>query len=287
MTKIKILFYGNCHLSVIAKWISDYYSDKFEVFDSADCRLKPFWIDTKNFAVWAPQNSPHQRDYYKCIHEKIKQADFFIFQPLEDNIKFLDELRTDYLNSILESKSTGLCLPNPRFFAYPLCEFSLLPYVEYIYHNISKNPKNIINYLVNENDPEFEKIIYKEYIYSMNENKERYNRLIKKYKNNIDINNFIENNWKQHLLFGTHNHPIGIYWEELITKIFTFINEPFNKQDLKYLLHPNQHDILDIQSFSFFKYLLPDIHIPDTTTTRHKLDENLILSTIEQIHGRT
>lgn len=272
----KILFYGNCHLSVIGKWMSRNYADKFEVLDCTDCGLVPFWTTSKNFAVWSLENFPNQKDYYKCLHEKIKEADFFIFQPIESSEKFIEEVQTEYLsNNIAKGLSVYVC--NTRFFAYPLDYVCLHPYVNYVYNNISKDPKNILHILLNENHPEFEKILYKRFESSIIENKRRHSFYCEKYKNSIDMNSFIEENWKTHLLFGTHNHPIGIYWEELVKKLLLYLNEPLRPETIIDLDYPNRTYMLDVFRFSFFNSLFSTIKVPDAVRNLKNPDESLIV----------
>ena len=282
MTK-KILFYGNCHLSVVGQWMHENYSDKFEVLDCTDCGLDPFWITSKNFAVWSLENAPKQKDYYKCLHEKIKEADFFIFQPIESNEKFIEEVQTEYLvNNI--TKGLSIYVSNTRFFAYPLDHLCLKPYVNYIYKNISKEPKVILDILLNDNHPEFEKILYEQYTSSISENKKRHLIYCEKYKNSLDMNMFIEENWKTDLLFATQNHPSEIYWKELIKQIFLYIGEPLDQERLTNIDYPNKTHIVNVFRFSFFNSLFPNINVPASIKKLINPDESLVERSLN--HGQ-
>lgn len=255
--KKKLLFYGNCHLCCIATWLHKEYSDKFELIDCESCGVHSFQ-STKNFAVWR-DSVEKQREYYKHVHDKIREADFFIFQPIENAA--IDELKTDFLISNVV-KETSIIVPNMRFFAYPLDFYAIRPYVQYIYKNITKDRKAILDYLVNECDPNFEKIFYNSYETGMAENKRRYELQSYSCKNKIDMQSFVEENWKETLLFATHNHPAGPYYFHLITKLFDYLNEPFDLEKFKTFNYPNRSIILNVKEFNFFNLLLPNITIP-------------------------
>jgi len=142
--------------------------------------------------------------------------------------------------------------------------------VRHVYHTISKDPDLILNYMLNENDPKFEEIINEQYSISVTENILRHKNNSIIYENALDINKYIEDNWKNLLLFGTHNHPIGTYWTELIRKFCEKINLPFDNEKTKDVRYPNKDGIVNVQSFCFFRELFPDIIVP---TEIEKLNE--------------
>jgi len=255
----KIFFYGNCQAAVIGEWLHNNYSHKFDVFDCKDCKLERFW-NTKNFAVWSPENSPNQQNYYPYIHEKIKEADVFVFHST--NRACIDELRTDYLCSEIAKDKLNICLPNPRFFAYPMCIDSVIPFIKYVYQHISQDENVIIDYFLNNNDPEFKKLVFSQLQACMDENILRHQINLTKYENVIEINDFIKENWNKHLLFGTHNHPIGLYWSELIRSLFNLLDEPLEEETLNSIYYPNKDGIHNIMDISFFKNIAPTINIP-------------------------
>lgn len=257
MKKKKLFFYGNCHCAAIAEWIHANYPDRFELFDSEDCGVDK-QHGGKNFAVWQ-LDLESQRLHSKCIFDKIKEADFFIFQPIENSV--IRELQTEYLIDNVVT-GTSVCIPNTRFYSYPLCEVSLFDHVKYVYKNISKNKKEIIHYLYREDDPKFREILFSKYESCMAENKRRYGIQANNCKNKIDMCEFIEKNWKTHLLFGTHNHPIGIYWKELISKLFNYLDEELDLEIVEKLYYPNINQIINPMEFLYFKKTFPDLIIP-------------------------
>ena len=254
--KKKLLFYGSCQVSTIAKWIEEYYSDKFEIQDSRECGLLDFHNTYKNFAVWV--DSEHrQKTYYKKVHEKIKDCDFFIYQNVENAA--IEELQTGYL---VNNVATGISveMPNFRFLGYPICDVSFSPFIKYIYKNITKNTKDILEYLFNQKDENFEKIISDQYKACMAENRKRFG--LEDLSIKVDLFDFVELNWKKRLLFGSYHHPIGRYWLEIIQNLFTILVECLDLKKIKNLDYPNKAGILDVRKLIFFKKMFPNILIP-------------------------
>lgn len=254
--KKKLLFYGSCQVSTIAKWMEEEYFDIFEIQDSAECGLLDFHNTHKNFAVWV-DSEYRQKTYREKVHEKIRDCDFFIYQNIENAA--IEELRTDYIvNNVVRGVSVEI--PNFRFLGYPICEVSFDPFVRYIYKNITKNTKDILEYLLNQEDENFNKIIFEQYEKCMVENRRRFG--LEQSSVKVDMFNFVELNWKKRLLFGTHHHPIGRYWIELIQNLFVILGERLDLKKIENLDYPNKGGILDVKSITFFKKMFPNILIP-------------------------
>ena len=257
--KKKILFYGNCQTGVLGEWLHNNYSNEFEVVDCKECGLEGY-SGTKNFAVWSAENKPKQKEFYKCVISKIEKCDVFVFNSIDKGA--IENLRTENLCSTVALNKLKICIPNVRFFAYPICRNSFDPFIKYVYQNVSKDAKEIFNYLLNERDLKFEEIVNQQYEICMNENIIRYKADSKSYENVIEINDFISNNWKQHLLFGTFSHPIGLYWIELLKNFSTILELPFEIEKTKDVRYPNKDGIHDPRLFSFFNSIFPNIIIP-------------------------
>jgi|688.fasta_scaffold00095_9 hypothetical protein len=272
--KKKLLFYGNCHCAFISKWIFEHFSDKFEVLDCLECGVDQFHT-SKNFAIWR-NNLEKQKSYFECVHKKLQQADFFIFQPIENAA--IEELKTEYLIDNI-FKGISICLPNSRFTGYPLDQYSLCNYVNYITDNITKDKDKdkIIKYIKNNDNPEFKKILFSNYESCMIENKRRYDQQGNNCTNKIDIYDFIENNWKTNLLFATHNHPAGLYWVELIKILFNHLEEDLDSKKLEVFNYPNKSRILNPMEFLFFRNLFPEIIIPREIEKLYSLEEYMLL----------
>jgi hypothetical protein len=269
----KILFYGNCQAAVLGGWIHYRYSDLFEVFDCADCGLQGV-VNTKNFPVWSPENYPNQKDFYKCIENKIEKCDIFIFHHTHKLL--VNDLKTEILCSTVAKNKIKICLSNQHFLGYPICHRSLYPFMKYIYNNTTKDNNKILNYLKYEELPEFKNILWKKYNSSMVENIKIYKNMLKLYENVIDMNPFVIENWKNNLLFGTLNHPVGLYWEELIKKIFKILDVPLRNEIINDFTYPSKEGIINPSSFIFFKKMFPNLLIPKEITNLYEPDINFI-----------
>lgn len=251
-----ILLYGNCHLSCLGEWLHSHYSDRFTLVDCRDCGV-PEFHGTKNLAVWA-NSVEQQREYYERVHEKIKQVDYFIFQHTVHSV--IDELQTEFLvENIAIGKS--ICIPNPRFLAYPLCNHSCAPFIKHVYHNVSRDKRKILDYLTHVNDPEFHKITFDAYESCMKENIKRCSESAVIYKNSIDTCSFMADHWRQYLIFSTNNHPAGIYWNELVKKLFEYLEEQYDHNMIELLQYPNLKHVVDVMQIAFFRDLFPNIII--------------------------
>jgi len=270
----KILFYGDCQLSAIAKWIHEKHSDKFEFLDCKDCGLEPFWRKEGfgNFAVWSPENKSKQKEFYKCVHNKIEEADAFVFHPHEGG-SVIPELNTEFLTQNLNIKQS-ICINCYRLFCYLLCRDSISPYFNHIKSKGISNKYDILDYLTNEPDPKFDEIFnswipYEEKL-GANYHKSNLTQYINnpsKYPNSsiIDLHDFITANWRHKLLFVQHYHPSYFIYEQLIKQLFNILNEPLNKETLNGLEYPTNCANLVIPnftSFSFVKKHLPNIELP-------------------------
>lgn len=270
----KILFYGNCQLSATAKWFAEKHSGQFECLNCQDCGLVPFWKDTAfgNFAAWSPVNGPKQKDFYKCIHSKIEEADVFVFMPHEGE-SVIPELDTRFLTENLKIKQS-ICIPDTRLFCYPICNVSTKPYVEHVRKKGIIDREKILDYLINELDPEFDKIFmpflpYEEQLGGNNTKTNSLQRanISKNYPDStfIDPYEFIVNNWKTKLLSVTHNHPSFFYYEEIFKQLFNILDEPFDEKKLKDLDYPKadgSNKVPNFLSFNFIKKYIPNIELP-------------------------
>lgn len=260
--KKKILCYGNCQLAVIGNWLHEFYSDKFQVIDCKECGLEGF-VGTKNFAVWSPENYPKQSEYAKCIHEKIKQVDVFLFHEMRRSV--IPELTPKYLCSDIAVNSFSVCMPNSRFSAYPLC--NMTPYKDYIY-SIFPNERNAdyfseiaYDYFMNANDEKFAKILFEQHEASQAGNHE-HEAQDRSYANHIQMSDYIEGYWDRFLLFITQNHPSIFYFNELIKRLFQAIGENLDEERLAEIEYPGMNEVYDLSKIYFFDNLYPNIMMP-------------------------
>jgi hypothetical protein len=262
--KKKILFYGNCQLAVISQYFlkNPALNELFEVIKCDEsCAPMDIWRgDQSNFAAWTKENRIIQNQIYKIIHEKLRQADIFIFQSTTHKA-CIEELNTKYLCENI-SKGQNICVPNMRLFLYCNDISTLTPYLEYAQLNVKNpnNPKELAEFLRYSNDSKFRNILEREYpistIYQKgrNENSQRAKEDLINYKNNISMEKFIKDNYKKNLLAIRHNHMNIIYFIELLKRIFALLdieNVEIKKQEIKYP-GVNPADSIDPFQFKFF-----------------------------------
>lgn len=257
----KVLCMGNCHLGVIGNWLDEFYSDKFEVVDCEDCGLEPFW-SSKCFSIWSPENQPKQINFFKNIHEKLKEVDIFLFQNFRQT-STINELLPAYLCSHIAINSLNICVANTRSRSYPICDITLLPYINHIKQQGINNPEEIYNYFHNINDPEFIEIHKQERIQEIKENEGCAEQAKHLFSNCINPLEFIQNNWSKHLLFQRYNHPTKLYWIELAKQLFTLIDEDLDISRLDHINYPGKPAMPDVTKIKFFNNVCPNLQIPD------------------------
>lgn len=264
--KKKIFFYGNCQVGAIARFFRINLSDKFEVQFCEDCGLDRFWNEPALFAVWSRENREKQKDFINCVHSKVRESDIFIFQRHDGGRWLMDELKTEYLYDSIASKQK-ICLPDTRLTVYLLDKISLAPYVEYA-KTKANSEENIINYLQNSDDPELVKILKNEYPFSLDfqpyrkENRHRYEENLKRYKNTVNMCDFMEKEFQKNLIAVSHNHMAKYYYVELLKKLFDILNITESNIPIDNLEFPGKgvHSINPMQ-FNFFKKVFPDLSL--------------------------
>lgn len=254
-SKKKILFYGNCHLGVISKYFKDNLSEYFEVQKCTDYGLKQFWIDDGLFSVWYAENVKLQNEIFPKIHKIIKEVDIFVFQPIKNSI---NELNTEYLCNNIATK-LKICLPNSRLFIHLTDINSLQPYIEYVKTKTSNNT-DLIYYLQNSSDSYLLKLLQNEFPINKNFKKHRnrnvniqcYEENLKIYDNVININDFLEKEYKNQILCYSHNHMSENYYIELINRLINNIgNINHTVKCVKY--YPKNNHLIDPFQFKFFR----------------------------------
>ena len=273
----KILFHGNCQAGVVALWFQENYPNKYRIIHCQEAGLKPFWNGSPAFSLWGNLNKNALRcnKTFKLIQEKVKEADIFVFMH---HVTTFDDITSVNLHDNF-ARGLKICLPNSRFGAYPICKWSLKPYVEYIQQNITNDPLRIAEYIKNEDDPVFTELLYKQYPFvecgaeNMSKNLLKYKECVNLYDNVIPINEFVEKNWKDHLLFCSHNHPTEMYYREIISKLLTLLGEDLDLlEKTSRIQHPKGNgergDVININEFTFFKKHIPNLLLPNDVTLK-------------------
>lgn len=262
--KQKILFFGNCQACVISNYIEKYLSNEFDIISCEDCNLEFFWKKSKTFCVWRPgYNIENQKKYYECVHEKIAEADVFIFQD-HSGRSVIPELCTKYLH---DNIATGLkiCIPDARFFAHINDLPSLKPYIDYA-KTIHKENADIIKYLQESDDPKLIELLKDEYPMNKNfqpyrrENIQRYERERKIYDIRLDMNDWMEQEYRSQIFCATHNHMSSNYFVELTKRIYDRLGIDINQHPIKNVEYPGAAGkSVNPTQFRFFREVFPDI----------------------------
>lgn len=273
----KILFSGNCQAGVISRYFSrnEYLNELFEVIKvDESCHPLTAWKgDDSNFALWGHEETV-QRKYLKRVHEKIKEADIFVFQPLMRSA--IHELQAEYLHKNV-SNGKNACIPNMRIFAYCSDEESLLPYIKYAETKVNNPNDNseVYNFLQTSDDPKLTEILEQEYPISSvykarrNENHQRAKLDKEQYSNYICMENFVKENFRSTLLFHRHNHPTKAYFVELLRLLLTNLGlTDFNIEEKDILLREGA--TIDPMQFKFFREYFPALHDEFKTNCKNK-----------------
>ena len=269
----KIFFHGNCQSSVVAKWFADNYSNKYKIINCKECGLLPGWGRGTSFNLWTKKNIETFKERptaLLAVQKKVKEADVFVF--IHHTTTF-EEINTINLHNNV-AKGLKICLPNSRFGAYPICYRTLKDYINYVELNITDDPIKIAKYIKNEDDPVFTELLYKQYPLtqdtkrSLSQNQFKYKECVELYDNAIPINDFVEKNWKDSLLFATFNHPTEAYYKQVISKLLTILGEDLDLlKNTKNIRHPKGEgtgEVVNINEFVFFKKHVPHLSIPKT-----------------------
>jgi len=247
--------------------VSSYIEKNFPQYEILDCKasgVSPFWGKSKAFCVWTPDNRQNQKKFYQRVHEKIAEADVFIFQD-HSGLSVIPELTTEYLH---DNVATGLkiCVPDTRFFAHLNTDKCLEPYVDYV-KLIHKERVDIIKYLQVSDDPKLTELLKNEwpmkknFVYHRNENTTRYEQGSEKYDINIDMNNWMEARFRHQTFTETHSHPDESYFAELIQQLYKHLDINIDTHHINNVPHPAGHRIIDPNQFKFFRDHFPDIRV--------------------------
>ena len=262
-TKPKILFYGNCQMSAISQYFADNLNSELDIISCKECGLASQWKNSPSYAIWIEQNSSNQLDYFHCIHEKLKSTDIFVFQDFSGG-SAIDKLKTEYLcNEILPKNAIKICLPDFRFFSHIVDKHGLKPWIVYAKTKTS-NSNEIIDFLQNSDDPHLVELFQnqmpytKEYVRYRCENYSRYEVEHKKYDIRINMNDWVEENFENQIITHCHSHPTEIYFKEIISKIFKYININENQFPIENVDHAKGNPI-DPQQFKFFRTQFPNM----------------------------
>ena len=256
MSKIKLLTYGNCQLCVVSNYLEKYFSNEFDIISCEDCNLKTFHNEAKTYCVWnSGYNTENQNNYYECVHEKIADADVFLFQD-HSGSNTIDYLKTLHLQNEIAKPNGTRCIAVHNYL-----EKDIYPEPKWlISYAISKgiiDANKIDSFLLKSNDPYFAEIMKESFDKSRIQNDEWENRANDIYDDYISMNDFIVENFNKKLLSHSLNHPTEHYFAEFTTRILNKFNLKFDESTICEFNQPA--GICNPSDYSFFKKAFPNI----------------------------
>lgn len=209
----KILFYGNCQLGALSKHIRN-NSHEYNILNCQDYGLKPFWADEGLFATWSLENRTNQDAYYSKVIDAVKQCDIFIFQHHKDLAR-RTELTTEYLINELKPGSIGICLPSIQYYGY-LYDVRGINYVVKKLYAFKMSPKDILAYLINEDDQDARNQMVELHDSSLEKMKQKDKEHKELYLNYVTISDYIEKNYINKIIAYDHSHPSIHYYNKIL-----------------------------------------------------------------------
>jgi hypothetical protein len=256
MTKIKLLNYGNCQLCVVSNYLEKYFSNEFDIISCEDFNLETFWNKSKTFCVWKRgYNKENQNKYYKRVHEKIAEADVFLFQDHSGNNN-IDYLKTEYLQNEIAKKHNTRCIAVHNY-----CEQDIYPdrkwMIKYAVSQDITDANEIDAFLRKSSDSYFAEYMKKSFKKSRIQNKEWENKANNIYDDYISMNDFIMDNYDKKLLSHSLYHPTEHYFAEFTTRILNKFNLKFDESTICEFDQPNF--IGHPYEYEFFNKAFPNI----------------------------
>jgi len=256
MGKTKLLTYGNCQLCVVSNYLEKYFSNEFDIISCEECNLNCFWNKSKTFCVWKPgYNIENQKNYYDCVHEKIAEADVFLFHDHSGN-RTTEYLKTEYLQNEIAKNNNTDCIAVHNY-----QEENIYPEPKWIIsYAVSKgitDANEIYNFLRESNDPYFAEYMKESFDKSRIRNKEWENKANDNYDEYISMNDFIVENFNKKLLSHSMNHPTEHYFAEFITRILNKFNLKFDESTICEFDQPDK--IGHPYEYEFFNKAFPNI----------------------------
>jgi hypothetical protein len=209
---INILFYGNCQIGKIMDIL---------------CLPSSSYITT-----YIPCFTTECTDIE--FHSILINSDIIITQPINDNYRDKYYLASNYVVNNCKKNSIIIFINNCHFnfYYFDLCYNKLNKYCHsYMIDCFDKNLD--VNYYkkkyVENNDLKTSNELTEIYNKTITELKNRYQNMFQYSKNNtyfINVIPFIENNYKDTLLFYTFNHPTKYLLQYIALEIINILNIP-------------------------------------------------------------
>lgn len=262
---MKVLFYGNCQLAVIADWWCKFFPEH-EVYKLSDMPVKIDKFDDNDvlFASWAQSDmsEDNQKLIAKQIHDRVKDVDIFMFQS-HNSDKFIDELKTDYLYSL--SRGIAICVPNIVMTLYPTDLKALQPHIQYAKSFIN-DTHELIEYLQNSDDEHLVELldqefpISKKFVPYRGSQYTRLQRDLDTYGSAcIDITSFVEQQYDKKFLTITHNHMSHHFHEVVLKQILQMVDVNVDSSLINKCTVRGSGRAYTPTQFNFFRKRFPEL----------------------------
>lgn len=244
--KKKILMYGNCQLSVLAKILlqNNLFTEKYEILFAGNYSLESVWDGGYVIAPFQYSNNNHseEKQFNKNVVSRIddafSQADIIIFQNFKRDLDRPDEVTTEYFYEKYPNKYF-LCIPSFYFTGYFMKSYDFnAAFVDIISFLINKglNNTDIFEWFKNGYFEEIESLKSKNVLDSITEMKNREKTESNMYANFISILDILCE-YDTKLLCYHHSHPSRYYFKRVYDRIVYYMDRSLESFEL------NQNDI--------------------------------------------
>lgn len=295
INKKKVLFYGNCQLSVLSKMLQSQnpkFNEQYEVLKASDYKLPHIWF--QEVGTVAPfMYSEHTKygvatlESIKAVERITEDADIIIFQKFHEakHANRPEELTTDYIYTKHNTCKKMICIPSFWFSGYltEALDDLVIPSIFKWLVDKKLNNKQILDWLKNESHPNISLLIEKNAKDSI---EELYKREIEEtyiYKNFVSILDILPE-YKKIFLCYTMSHPSKYYFKKLYKEIIKLIDiELYHDITDENILIPSACHFPFPLDFYWFNENFPNISNCDPKEYVERLDEKFVYKQVSLV----
>lgn len=285
--KKKIVFYGNCQLSVLSNTLCDQspqFNESYEILRASDYNLRSIWKEPKSVVapfMYLPnkQNEGFSENVLNSINKIMDDADIIVCQDFKEDIRCRPtEVTSAYIHDKYYKEKQVVCLPVLWFSGYLTEPYhdsdAMMPYIYiWLIENGYDNQK-ILNWLKNEYDPKIANLIEYAASNSIDKNKQKQKEESAKFKNYINTIDVLEE-YKDNLIVTRMNHPTAYYYGKLYQRFIQFLDSGFDTElNIDKIIFPGGGEMPNLFDFNFFKKIFPNIK--RSRVFRFPLDINFV-----------
>lgn len=281
--KQKIVFYGNFQLAVLGRALTNQnaqFNESYEVLKASDYDLMSVWPKWPNFVaspfMYLPdkKNEGFTKKVIHSIEKIIDDADIIVCQDFRKGIRERPvKATTEYIHHKYNNKKQVICLPVFNFSGY-LNQFyqdreTIMPYVFIWLIEQGYNNSEILNWLKNEYNPKFANLIEYAANKSINKNRKKQKKESAKFKNYIETFDIL-NDYKDHLIVTSTNHPTSYYYQKLHKRFIKMLNPDLSLElDIDKNVFPSASSrIPNLFEFRFFREVFPNLNIENSSSKK-------------------